>query len=662
MKSRIYTGEVMHVRGQPAKHVLRYPHYFYSFDLDELDELDSVVKRFGYNRFSMVSIHDRDYLMGEGSIKGKLMAFLKDQGAHKGIARIELVTQARYFGWVFNPVSFYFCFKKDGALSCVVAEVNNTFGERHLYLLTKAVKSVKGFVEYRQCKEFHVSPFNNLDGSYTFRFSEPGDRIDVRIILSRAEGDILTARLTGDAVSLDSGNLRSVIRRFPFTTLLTVSRIYKEAFRLFFFRKLRYVPKPEPGSLMTIGRLPATLIQRLSQIIVERVLGTIEKGCLAVTYPDGSVKNFGKSDSPDRAEIRVNGYSFFSKVLFNGEIGFGESFMGHGWDSPDPVKLIQFFIRHLDVDEENHVAMKTVGLVLNRILNRRKRNTIAGSMRNICEHYDFGNDFFSEFLDKRLIYSCGIFRKKTDTLEQAQLNKIHRIIEKAGIVKGDHVLEIGSGWGGFAIEAAKRAGCRVTTITLSKAQHDYVQGLIKREHLEKKVNVEIVDYRNMTGSFDRIVSIEMLEAVGHENFASYFNAIERLLKPDGVAVLQVITTMDHHYKDYKRRMDWIQKHIFPGGHLPSVTALSESMALNSRLYIEALENIGPHYATTLREWRRRFIAAGGNLLKLGYDGACQRKWLYYFYVCEAGFAGRIINDVILTLSRPGNMKLTAPPV
>jgi cyclopropane-fatty-acyl-phospholipid synthase len=432
-----------------------------------------------------------------------------------------------------------------------------------------------------------------------------------------------------------------------------VARIYKEAFKLFFFRKLGYNPKPEPQSPMTIGRISPTIIQTLSMKKIEKVLTRIEKGFLTATYPDGSVRNFGNPDSRERADITINGYSFFSRILFNGEIGFGESFMEHGWDSSDPVRLILFFIKNLDLDEDNHVALKTVNLTLNRLLNRRKRNTINGSRKNIGEHYDLGNDFFREFLDRRLLYSCGIFRKKQDTLEQAQLNKIREIIDRAGISKGHLSFEIGFGWGGFAIETAKRTGCRVTTITLSKEQHDYVEALIKKEGLGKRVNVEIIDYRHMTGSFDRIVSIEMLEAVGHENFSSYFRAIDRLLKPDGIAVIQVITTMDHHYRDYKRRIDWIQKHIFPGGHLPSVTALSESMARNSRFYVEFLENIGPHYAPTLREWRRRFTASSEHLMSLGYDGKFQRKWLYYLYVCEAGFSGRIINDVIITLARPG---------
>ena len=465
MRSRIYTGEVMHARVQPANHVLRYPLYFYAFDLDELDVLDKEVRRFGYNRRCLVSLRDADYLEGEGSVKDRILALLKAHGLGRGVDRITLVTQARYLGYVFNPVSFYFCYRRDGEVACVVAEVNNTFGEKHVYLLDRPVKTDKDFIEYRHDKRFHVSPFNNTDGYYTFRFSGPGDGIDVRIVLHRAEGDILTARLAGRALPFNSDNLRAVVRSFPFTTLLTVARIYKEAFLLFFFRKLGYHPKPEPQSGMTIGRLPATFMQRLSMRGVERVFRGIKDGHLSVTYPDGAVKSFGSPDSKDRADIIINGYSFFSKVLFNGEIGFGESFMEHGWDSPDPVKLILFFIRHLGLEGDNHVALKTLGLLMNRLLNRRRRNTLKGSRKNIGEHYDLGNSFFSAFLDRRLVYSCGIYRKKSDTLERAQLNKIDEIIARAGISRGDRVLEIGSGWGGFAVEAARRTGCHITTIT-----------------------------------------------------------------------------------------------------------------------------------------------------------------------------------------------------
>jgi cyclopropane-fatty-acyl-phospholipid synthase len=310
------------------------------------------------------------------------------------------------------------------------------------------------------------------------------------------------------------------------------------------------------------------------------------------------------------------------------------------------------------MESENHLIANSIGLALNRILHKRKRNTIPGSRKNIRAHYDLGNDFFQIFLDKTLLYSCGIFNSRKDTLTKAQINKVNTIIRQAEIGPKDHVLEIGSGWGGFAVEAVKRTGCRVTTITLSQKQYDYVNSLIKRERLEKKITVLLRDYRHMTGSFDKIVSIEMLEAVGQEHFGHFFAALERLLKPAGIAVIQVITTADHHFKDYLRRIDWIQKHIFPGGVLPSVTALSVAMEKNSKFHIENLINIGPHYARTLSEWRVKFTAAKEKLIELGYDAEFQRKWLYYFYVCEAGFASRITNDIILTFSRQGNMSIS----
>lgn len=659
MNSRIYTGEVMHHRSSPVTHTLKYPVYFYAFDLDELDELHRGVKFFSHNRFNIASLRDKDYLRGEGSISGKIKQFLKESGVKDPIARIELITSARYFGYVFNPVSFYFCYKKDNSIAAVAAEVNNTFGEKHLYVLNKPVKnSDNKFFAFEHVKEFHVSPFNTIDGKYLFQFSKSADPVEIRITLIRNNEKIMIARLTGNSSPLTSGNLIKTISRYPFTVLKTVPRIYREAFKLFFLRKLKYVPKPNPSSSMTIGTLPPTLFQKIAKRAILSAFKKIKDGYLELVYPDGSVEFFGDKNSKNRAKIVLANYRFFSRVMVSGDIGFGESFMDHDWDSPDPVNLINFFIGHLEMESQNHVVANHIGLLLNRILHKRKRNTVSGSRKNISAHYDLGNDFFQTFLDKTLLYSCGIYKTKNDTLTKAQLNKISTIIEQANITPKDHVLEIGSGWGGFAVEAVKRTGCRVTTITLSRKQHDYVTSLIKKEKLENKIKVILKDYRHMEGSFDKIVSIEMLEAVGHENFRHFFSALERLLKPAGIAVIQVITTPDHHFKDYLRRIDWIQKHIFPGGVLPSVTALSVAMEKNSKFHIENLINIGPHYARTLREWRVKFISAKDKLIEMGYDLEFQRKWLYYFCVCEAGFSSRITNDVILTFTRQGNLSIS----
>jgi cyclopropane-fatty-acyl-phospholipid synthase len=653
MNSRVFAGEVAHVRSYPVTHTLKYPLYFFLFDLDELDSLNASLRFFSYNRFNVASLRDRDYLVGDGSIRKKIISFLEQRGVHKGIVRIELLTMARYFNYVFNPVSFYFCYDKNGKMICAAAEVNNTFDEKHLYILTGPESGTNGFIGFSHSKQFHVSPFNNREGYYDFSFNVTGDAAEVRIVLNRDGHRIMAARLFGKGLPLTAENLSSTLLHFPFTALMTMPRILKEAFKLFFIRKLPYVPKPEAGHSMTLVKRAPGFTQRLAIKIINWVFAKITDGCLEVTYPDGTKKVFGSDSSGKRADISIHEYRFFRKILFQGDIGLGESFVDGGWTSSDPVNLLTFLVQNLNLEDDSRVTMKTIGLLINNFLHTRKANTIKGSRKNISEHYDLGNDFFNAFLDETMMYSCGIYKTGKESLNKAQLNKIHRIIDRAGITAKDHVLEIGSGWGGFACEAAKRTGCRVTTITISKEQHDYVQKLIKKERLESRVNVEIIDFRKMKGTFDKIVSIEMLEAVGHENFGSYFSALEKHLKPGGTVVLQVITTPDHHYKDYRKRTDWIQKYIFPGGHLPSLTALSEAMAENSRLCMESIETIGSSYVLTLREWTRRFLKAEKKLLEMGYDRKFQKKWLYYLHSCEAGFGTRIVNDVIITLARSG---------
>ena len=657
MNSMIYAGEVMHHRGHPVKHTLKYPVYFYRFDLDELPVLSEKLPLFSFNRFNISSLREKDYLFG-GSLKEDLLKFLKNKGIKERIRRVELVTSARYFNYAFNPVSFYYCFGASDKIICIAAEVNNTFGEKHIYILSSESESImKGFLFYKHEKEFHVSPFNSIHGSYEFLFSEPSEKFGVIINLIRDGEKIMTARLSGEPLPLTSKNHLKRLAAFPFTALITVPRIYKEAFKLFFFRKLQYVPKPPPQSSMTIGKISPTGFQKFAEKKITEVFNKIEGAMLEVIYPEGDIKYFGDRKSSKKGILRLYSWRFYSRAMINGDIGLGESFTEREWDSPDPVALIRIFIEHLDIGDSNNPIMKSIVNFINRILHRPKRNTLSGSRKNISAHYDLGNDFFSTFLDRSLLYSCGIYNRKSDTLVRAQMNKVNKIIEQARINSGDHVLEIGSGWGGFALETVKRTGCRVTTITVSQKQHDYVQALIKREKLEEKITVLLKDYRKMEGSFDKIVSIEMLEAVGHENFASYFAALEKLLKPRGIAVVQVITTTDHHYKDYMKRIDWIQKHIFPGGHLPSVTALSNAMAEKSGFFMENLINIGPHYALTLKQWREKFTAAKDSLLKAGYDEVFLRKWFFYLVVCEAGFASRIINDVIVTLTRKGNISL-----
>ncbi|MBN2704042.1 MAG: class I SAM-dependent methyltransferase, partial [Pontiellaceae bacterium] len=268
-------------------------------------------------------------------------------------------------------------------------------------------------------------------------------------------------------------------------------------------------------------------------------------------------------------------------------------------------------------------------------------------------HYDLGNDFYQLFLDNEtMMYSAALFQSPEESLPLAQKRKIHRLAELADIREDHHVLEIGCGWGGFAIETAKQTGCRVTGITISEEQYKFAKKRVAQEGLENRVSIELCDYRDLQGRFDRIVSIEMLEAVGHAFYGTFFSTCDRLLNPGGRVALQVITIPDQRYDGYRANPDWIQKHIFPGGMLPSLTELSKAMTQHSAFTVEHLDNIGVYYAETLRRWRSAFEAKREELLQLGYDETFQRKWIYYLCYCEAGFQTRFTNNLHLVLTRP----------
>jgi len=393
-------------------------------------------------------------------------------------------------------------------------------------------------------------------------------------------------------------------------------------------------------------------LEQFCMTLVDKQLARISKGHLVVQLPNGDEMHFG-DQSAEAKVLTIQSYRFYTRIVTAGNIGMGEAWSDGDWNSDDLTGVLQLFI-------DNMEALKPTGLttglakrfqhLLQHYLNR---NTLTGSRRNIHAHYDLGNDFYQLFLDREtMMYSCALFKSKEESLPRAQINKIHRLIDLAAIKPEHHVLEIGCGWGGFAIEAAKKTGCRVTGITISAEQFNFATERVTEEGLQDRVEIILCDYRNMTGSFDRIVSIEMLEAVGHAYYGTFFNACDRLLKPGGRVAIQVIAIPDQRYKAYRRNPDWIQKHIFPGGMLPSLTELSVAMTKNSSFIVESLDNIGIHYAETLRHWRSAFESEKAQLLRLGYDGDFQRKWIYYLCYCEAGFQTRFINDLHLVLTRP----------
>jgi cyclopropane-fatty-acyl-phospholipid synthase len=401
------------------------------------------------------------------------------------------------------------------------------------------------------------------------------------------------------------------------------------------------------------------LFERAGEAIVMPTLEKIRSGKLTIVLPDGTTRVFGDRDSAVRANIAIRRPDFFRRVLLWGDVGFGEAYTAGDFETDDLTALIRLFIENGEAMEVDNTRWALWGKIRNRLRHVLNSNTVAGSRRNIYAHYDLGNDFFKLFLDPSLMYSCARF-EDGDDLESAQRRKVASILDKAHVQAGDEVLEIGSGWGTCAIEAAKR-GAKVTTLTISQRQFEFARERVKREGFEDWVEVRFCDYRKAEGCYDKIISIEMIEAVGHSFLGTFFAACDRLLKPDGIVVIQAITIPDQRYEAYRRGCDWIQKHIFPGALIPSLTALSNAMTKNSNLVTESVENIGIHYTRTLREWRRVLLNREKDLQALGFDPKFLRTWEYYFSYCEAGFATRTLGDLQLVLTRPNNSRLAVPP-
>jgi cyclopropane-fatty-acyl-phospholipid synthase len=648
----------MHARTTPVPHRFSYPVYFYRFDLDELDKLDREVSLFGYNRLRPVSLHNRDYLTpGSEPLKNKLMKLLEQTGHSSGIDRVDLVTSARIMHYVFNPVSFFFCTSAEGLLQCVVVQVNNTFGEMHLYVLSKPLSSRRpGEIHYKAEKVFHVSPFFDRIGSYDFYFSSTY-RTDLDIIIQYKEKDsiVFAARLTGKPQKIEKWSVVQSLLKHPLAASMTMPRILWQAAKLRFRKHLPVYHKPPPASPMTIRAAPPGLLGHLGRFIARSLVKKIDKGTLVIHYPEGNREKFGQKGEK-YGEIRIMDNAFFRRILFKGDIGLGEAYVAGEWTTGDLPATLILFSENLEHLKEKHHILSFVGRLMDLVQHFSRSNTPAGSRRNISEHYDQGNRFFSLFLDSSMTYSCGIYPRPDSTLEQAQLNKLETIIEKVGIERNHHILEIGCGWGSFAIEAARLTGCRVTGITISAQQLELARERVARAGLQDLITIKLLDYRHLEGQWDGVVSIEMLEAVGHANLGRWFSACSRSLRPGGRALIQVITIPHDRYAYYRRSSDWIRKYIFPGGHLPSVAALERAMRKNSDLLIADVESIGPNYARTLRDWSANLIRNQDEVLAMGFDEAFVRKWKYYFAYCEAGFETGVIDDLQIIMEKPGRDK------
>ncbi len=386
------------------------------------------------------------------------------------------------------------------------------------------------------------------------------------------------------------------------------------------------------GTLGVGGRLARQVLNRWTQ--------SLDRGTLDVLWPDGTAWRQTGNHSGATAQIQVNNPRFIQRVALGGALGFADSYIDGDWDSPDLTAVIA-----LGIENERALANRLTQCLpfaaLGRLRHRLQANTIAGSRRNIAAHYDLGNDFYAAWLDGTMTYSSGLFADQQTPLDEAQQAKYARIAKVAGLQYGDSVLEIGCGWGGFAIYAARHFGCRVTALTVSQAQAEWARRAVAAEGLSEKIEIRLQDYRDVDGTFDRVVSIEMFEAVGEAFWPAYFATVRNRLRPGGSAGVQVITIDDARFARYRQQPDFIQLRVFPGGMLPSPQAFA-SAAAAAGIAVSHSFAFGPCYAQTLRHWRNRFEAAWPNLATQGFDESFRRLWRYYLCYCEAGFdAGTI---------------------
>jgi cyclopropane-fatty-acyl-phospholipid synthase len=410
------------------------------------------------------------------------------------------------------------------------------------------------------------------------------------------------------------------------------------------------------------------LMQGFYETLVYKALDYSRLGILQVGLPDGREWDFGTpvcatSDSPIiNARIQVKNRDFFRKCVLYGDIGFGESYVDGDWETDNLTDLISWFILNhkdsptLSNSKRRHGLINMLGS-LNQLLHRLRPNSLHGSKRNICSHYDLSNELFKTFLDPTLTYSCAYYRSESQSLESAQVEKYDVLCQKLKLEKSDKVLEIGCGWGGFSRHAVRNYGCQVTAITISRQQFQYVDEMIRREGLGDQIDLRLQDYREVAGRYDKIVSIEMLEAVGEKYVDVFFQKCSALLKPWGLLGIQVITCSDARFKKSRRNVDWIQKHIFPGSLILSISAIDRAISRTGDLCLHHMEDIGQFYAKTMLEWHAAFSRNINTVRELGFDDRFIRKWNYYLLYCQAAFAMRYNTAVQAVYTRQGNCTL-----
>ena len=406
------------------------------------------------------------------------------------------------------------------------------------------------------------------------------------------------------------------------------------------------------GESVLLTTSEVSFVDKACRTLFLQCLKQLPFGSLTIQENGDVVARFGTDESDLRATVNIKDVQAYRRLLLGGSVGAGEAFMDGLWDSDDVTAVVRVFARNLSTLDEWENKFKWVTMPINKIRHFARRNTKDQAKKNIEAHYDLGNKLYTRFLDPTMMYSSAIYPDPNATLNDAQNYKLKAICDKLQLSETDHLLEIGTGWGGLAVYAAKHYGCRVTTTTISEEQHAWAKEWIAREGLESKITLLKKDYRLLEGKYDKLVSIEMIEAVGKQFLGNFFEKCSSLLKDDGLMLLQSITIDDRRYDSYSNSVDFIQKYIFPGGFLPSQHQLNAHLKKYTNMMIRDLHDIGIDYAKTLNHWYEAFISAKDELLNDGYDERFMRMWTYYLKYCEGGFLERTISTVQLVISKP----------
>lgn len=646
--SALYAGEIRHRRlGTPAQE-FTHPVSFLYADLAELPGL--LGGRLVRPAPGLVRLRRRDLLGGTGHLPtaGAVRALVEERSgrpAPRGAIRV--LTSPRTLGTAFNPVSLYYCFDEGEALDAVVAEVTSTpWLQRHAYVLRAA--GDERVLRGEHAKVLHVSPFQHMDHRHVWAITPPGETLSVHIEnhVGTDGGKDFDATLSLRREELTPAALRRTVRRHPAGALRTLGLIYGHAAAL----KLKGAPHFRPPAPAT-PRTTMTPAQSAARRAVLAVLGRLGTGRLELVEPDGRRHLLGPGGEP-HAIAQLNDPQAWVALL-RGSRGLGQSYTDGLWDSPELTDVVRLAARNVQHLDEIRRRIQAVRVPYQHLRGLRGRVTEERGRSDIHAHYDLGNDLFELMLDETMMYSAGSFSSPEATLRDASLEKLELVCDKLDLRPGDRILEIGAGWGGFAIHAAATRGCHVTTTTISVEQHAYAVEKVRAAGVEDRVSVLLEDYRDLTGTYDRVVSLEMVEAVGWQDFPTFFRVCSDRLSRDGAMLLQAITMDDRAYEVEKASNSFIREQIFPSGCLPSQAVIAKCLNTETDLRMAHHEDLTGDYVHTLHHWRKNISASTERLEELGYDERFRRLWTFYLCYCEGGFAERRIGVGQSLLAKPG---------